>query len=725
MKTSTAQIVATATDHAADITRVISASVDTMKTAAAICSNALRSAMSTKNADRLTEIAGNAIAAASAASDANMKAWRDIEFANAEYVSKARRSAAAFAAAATRAAATGDAAKIEAAEAKRDAAAQAVQIVEEAYRAADAARIEGNRAMNAAMDDARAIVNRAKEVAAANRAREIVDRYPETDAETIAETVARELESRFKDINKAAQEVFRMSIISDRRAARAAANAALLSEAERAEAAERAEISRRMKTTRTRHMNIGEKKAQAHTVGNPTEWSAEVYYQPVISNRRCQEWRVDVYRAGVYFCRDSFYTIEEAEEYAEAMTDPDEITAEAMNKANEAMSEASEAMRKAIEAAINYNPEAAAAHAQEAEQAAQKAEQAANKAWSAATTPATCEAADIASEDAASARAYADRATETAKQSMIEADADAAARAAMSGTAPAEATKNAAHWADLAEQAAQQVAEAATICDADAYDNRAAMYAAAAIDEAARYDADDATDVETARAISAAAQARENLISRVNRGMTEADAEAVESSDYAATLTSEAFAKAGTNPAEARAEADRAARAFLQAYEIATGESIATSDPLAAAAQRVARLDIAHEAGSTAQDRFLVDEMVSDIADEWARTAWYREEQRETAAARAAFATQAAPDLAKYDELEFLELEPAPAPMYQRFELEAYIGAENLEDYDVDAIEEEATEYDPATSRTVWKRGIDLATICERHEIAAYYPAAV
>ena len=70
-------------------------------------------------------------------------------------------------------------------------------------------------------------------------------------------------------------------------------------------------------------------------------------------------------------------------------------------------------------------------------------------------------------------------------------------------------------------------------------------------------------------------------------------------------------------------------------------------------------------------------------------------------------------------------IEPAPAPMYQRFELEAYIGAENLEDYDVDAIEEEATEYDPATSRTVWKRGIDLATICERHEIAAYYPAAV
>ena len=46
--------------------------------------------------------------------------------------------------------------------------------------------------------------------------------------------------------------------------------------------------------------------------------------------------------------------------------------------------------------------------------------------------------------------------------------------------APTEATKNAAHWADLAEQAAQQVAEAATICDADAYDNRAAMYAAAA-----------------------------------------------------------------------------------------------------------------------------------------------------------------------------------------------------------------------------------------------------
>lgn len=60
-----------------------------------------------------------------------------------------------------------------------------------------------------------------------------------------------------------------------------------------------------------------------------------------------------------------------------------------------------------------------------------------------------------------------------------------------------------------------------------------------------------------------------------------------------------------------------------------------------------------------------------------------------------------------------------PAPTYQRFELEAFLG--DPDDYDVDAIEAEATAYDPRTGRTVWTAfGDDLAAIAERHELYEY-----
>lgn len=59
---------------------------------------------------------------------------------------------------------------------------------------------------------------------------------------------------------------------------------------------------------------------------------------------------------------------------------------------------------------------------------------------------------------------------------------------------------------------------------------------------------------------------------------------------------------------------------------------------------------------------------------------------------------------------------------YQRCELEAFLG--EPDDYDVDAIEAETTEYDPATGRTVWTAfGDDLAAIAERHELYTYAPA--
>lgn len=54
---------------------------------------------------------------------------------------------------------------------------------------------------------------------------------------------------------------------------------------------------------------------------------------------------------------------------------------------------------------------------------------------------------------------------------------------------------------------------------------------------------------------------------------------------------------------------------------------------------------------------------------------------------------------------------------YQRAELEAFLG-EYVDAYDVDAIEDEATEYDPKTGAQLWtpEAVSDLMSICERHE---------
>lgn len=56
--------------------------------------------------------------------------------------------------------------------------------------------------------------------------------------------------------------------------------------------------------------------------------------------------------------------------------------------------------------------------------------------------------------------------------------------------------------------------------------------------------------------------------------------------------------------------------------------------------------------------------------------------------------------------------------LYERYELEAYIGSENLKDFDIDAIEDEATEIDYGTGNRVWRDGIDLNAICAAHEKA-------
>lgn len=66
--------------------------------------------------------------------------------------------------------------------------------------------------------------------------------------------------------------------------------------------------------------------------------------------------------------------------------------------------------------------------------------------------------------------------------------------------------------------------------------------------------------------------------------------------------------------------------------------------------------------------------------------------------------------------------EQAPRPTYQRTELLAYLG--EPDDYDVTAIEHDATAYDPATGRTVWAVDAEtLAAIAERHQLQFYAPA--
>lgn len=71
------------------------------------------------------------------------------------------------------------------------------------------------------------------------------------------------------------------------------------------------------------------------------------------------------------------------------------------------------------------------------------------------------------------------------------------------------------------------------------------------------------------------------------------------------------------------------------------------------------------------------------------------------------------------EELEELEetISYKPAEPYHRYELLAYLG-DCADDYDIDAIEDEATEWHDCD--LYWRHGIDLWEICERHELYQY-----
>lgn len=152
-------------------------------------------------------------------------------------------------------------------------------------------------------------------------------------------------------------------------------------------------------------------------------------------------------------------------------------------------------------------------------------------------------------------------------------------------------------------------------------------------------------------------------------------------------------------------DANRAALALLDAYADAIGEHPTEDDPETRAAYRVARDEITGtSARATDHDRAIVADMVEDIA------------------ARATFEARrsSAEDIrAKFDSpwLEWKEDDTENAEQakpYQRAELEAFLG-EYVSDYDVDAIEAEATEAGHWTPEAVR----DLMSICERHEIKA------
>lgn len=160
-----------------------------------------------------------------------------------------------------------------------------------------------------------------------------------------------------------------------------------------------------------------------------------------------------------------------------------------------------------------------------------------------------------------------------------------------------------------------------------------------------------------------------------------------DSEEYADAITTEAH--------------NRAAAALISAYAEAIGDSVTADDPEAIAAHRVARACIGLTT-ATDDDRATVSAMVEAIADR----------ARADAAEKANQAADAAADPEDLEE---------PAPLYQRYELLAYLG--EPEDYDVDAIEAEATRF-TADGARVWSAfGSDLAAIAERHELYSYAPA--
>lgn len=329
------------------------------------------------------------------------------------------------------------------------------------------------------------------------------------------------------------------------------------------------------------------------------------------------------------------------------------------NAARDRAAKAQSAERATSDAAMDYDRATVEEQAREANFEAMAAKNSAEAARRYAEQAGTKEAfifVEMALEEAERARQFAADAADIV-ENYTEPEQATERKSAEPAAQISEATKNASRAAVDAEKAAREVVEAHDICDADAADNRAQMAARYAAEQANRYDADEVTRAEADNAARAAQLAREALTARVLFGITEADADAANSSDYAERLTREAVQKAGGNLAELEAAqraliiaelisdeetraqlevfaaahqwspqetrenvthtaqisaADAAAASFCAAYEDATGNPPYFGE--AASVCRVAREDIANESGATRRDRKTVAYMVERIA---------------------------------------------------------------------------------------------------------------
>lgn len=168
--------------------------------------------------------------------------------------------------------------------------------------------------------------------------------------------------------------------------------------------------------------------------------------------------------------------------------------------------------------------------------------------------------------------------------------------------------------------------------------------------------------------------------------------------------------------------AEAAAFSFIEAYAGAALFSPSETDPEFIAAFHVAADEVAGMHIATDADRATVADMLEEIAEDTAWSAVYAtlrkdpdvtpEEMREIMDNPRAYLISAARAAIAEDFEE-------PAPLYQRYELLAYLGEPDA--YDVDAIEAEATRF-TADGARVWAAfGEELAAIAERHELFTYY----
>ena len=173
------------------------------------------------------------------------------------------------------------------------------------------------------------------------------------------------------------------------------------------------------------------------------------------------------------------------------------------------------------------------------------------------------------------------------------------------------------------------------------------------------------------------------------------------------------------------AEAEAREARFSAAYAAILAEDAAAIAARAGISEAASIADTASEYAEQARE---YARRATETAEQNAREL---EEQAETAAARAAFedSRPTAEDIrAKFDNPYLVWDDDAaadpediedPAPIYQRYELLAYLG--EPDDYDVDAIEAEATRFTSDGARVWAAFGSDLAAIAERHELVTYY----